>query len=246
MSDDVKTIDPLSAVAASGDTPRPSDLAKSAPDAGTGAEVDVDGVTFDPVRHAVDWNGLPKKKTNGQWYLKSGLGARKLAGKPIPTPHNKGKPTPQTAPRNDPGQSATLPGGSTFVAPGAPQADSHGTPGQAGTVDAVEVMAEPLTPDQCKATAQAITDGAIGMARMTRGEHWAASADERGQLIDCLSRLWALYNLPRLGPIVELMMLVVSFILNGEKRREDIGKLWNWSIGKKVVTINQGSGPVTP
>ncbi len=243
MPNDIQTIDPLAAVAASGDTPRPSDIATAA-NVNTAAapEVDVDGVPFDPVKHAVDWNGQPKKKTNGQWYRKTGNGALKAAGKPLP-PQNGPKGPKAAATTPEPGKPATLPGGSTFVPP-APSAAAQATPGQTAAVDAVPVVAEPLTPDQCKATAQAITDGAIGMARMTRGEHWAASADERSQLIECLSRLWALYNLPRFGPIVELMLLVVSFILNGEKRREDIKKLWDWALGRKSIAVSETTGTV--
>ncbi len=242
--ENTEVIDVKSAVEAGGDTPRPSQIATQAEQSGDMNQLgpapirDSAGIAFDPSIHCISMNGDPKiRKTDGRFCVK-----------PVIPPQKKKSGSPEKPKVSKPVQplaseipvDGKLPGGSTFVAPSAPDSP---TPGEVNGVDAV---ASPemvkLTPDECRATAQAITDGAIGMARMIQGEHWQASADERNTLIDCMSRLWALYNLPRFGPIVELLMLLVSYVFNGEKRTADMKRLWNWSLGKKPVAIQPAGG----
>ncbi len=232
---DVQEISPLAALAASGDTPRASDTmakpdpASAAAPASAPGMVDDAGIPFDRARHQVDAFDNPKRTSKGLWAKKTGNGARKLAGKPTVTNgliRGASRPAPV---QEVPPAAAAAPNVDTFVPP--PPAD--GLPDD----DAKDAIPAPelLTPEMCRATATGVTDGAIAIARMAGGDHWQASAVERNQLIDSLSRLWAVYNLPRFGPLVELVMVLVSFVVNGEKRREDLKRLWSWSMGKKRI-----------
>lgn len=234
------TITPLAALAAAGDTPRASESlagGTAAPVADPAAGLrDDEGTSFDPALHGRDAFGNPKKTAAGRWAKKTGNGARKAKGLPASGNLVKG-----AMPADEPGN-----GQETPPAPGGFNAPPSA--GESGAVDA-EVMTgpAPLSPDEYRPTAKAIANGVCGAARMWRGEHWKPSDVERAELEDTITRLWVTYQLPRVGPIVELIVVLIGFAMNGEKRREDLAKLGRWLMGKKgVESIDQvGTRPAT-
>lgn len=243
---DADTITPQEALALSGDVPKGSDtLGPTEPaTAAAGGLLDDDKQPFDPALHQVDAFGNPKRTAAGRWARKTGNGARKAAGKPLAGNLTKGAlplPKAEESPAEAP---AGQPDPSGFIAPpkAGESAQAAGQPAAGGDkVHDAELAPVELTPDECKATARAVINGSIGIARMTRGEHWTPDEAERSELIDSLSRIWAAYHLPRLGPVVEFAMVLISFIFNGEKRREDLKALWNWALGRKKTLEQKGS-----
>lgn len=199
-----------------------------APSAATSPEADDFGVAFDPSRHERALVQVPGGK---RWRLKRGNAARAAAGKPmilpggrVSVPPGQNPPLKSTAIASaDP---APMPSQST-VAPDSP------TPGESGTVDAVTAPASPLTIQECEIAAKAATNGVLAGARMWRGEHWTASPSEHTELVGSLSRVWMHYGLPRLGPLAEYGLVVVTFIFSAEQRRKDLRALWNWLLGRK-------------
>lgn len=235
---DIETISPVLALAASGDTPRPSETMglneslQVQPDngaPGTGLK-DSAGTVFNREAHQIDVFGNPKKTDKGVFKKKTGNGARKNAGKPLSGNLVRGAQS-KEAPTDQPATPVDQPSGS-FVNP-----STVGTPGESGAVDAVLVPLSALTPEQCQKTAKSVVNGATAIAKMTRGEHWGPTDMERTELIDSLARVWAEYNLPLLAPIVEFAIVLVTFLFNEDKRRQDMKKMWQWLIGKKPVTI---------
>lgn len=237
---DAPTVDVAAAIAAAGDTPRPSDTiasaATAAPSPASGL-LDNEHVAFDAALHQVDAYGNPKRTAAGRWAKKTGNGARVAQGKPIVGNLQRGaskKPAAVGEQPAAPPASAPSSSGSSFVPPGQ-------TAGQAGAVDAVPVDEAPrLTPEECRTTAEAIVNGATGIAKMAKGDHWEPDDRERTQLVDSVSRVWSAYHLPRLGPVLELVMVLVSFIFRGEKRKGDMRALWGYLIGKKPPTLIAG------
>lgn len=220
-----------------GDVPRPSDTtappAGGAPAAGL---LDVNGVAWDRTKHQVDVFGNPKKTAKGAWAKITGNGARKAKGlAPSGNLVHGAMPVEPAAAAPAPAapQAAAASGSQLNPAPKAdPAAAAGGDVRDAqllGTGDQV-----PMSPEECVPTAEAIVDGSTGIAAMYDGEHWRPEPGERKQLVDALARLWAEYRLPRLGPVVSLVMILVAFIGRGEKRREAIQRLWQWATGKRL------------
>jgi len=240
----------------SGDTPRPSDTTTRSSTATqqeptSSGLLDLDGTTFDRTRHQLDPFGNPKKTAKGVWAKKTGNGALRLQGRPMTgrLPPGGGRPkdpepgpvAPAAAETSAPSSSGTLPGGSTFVPP------RSSTPGMSGPVDGIPLEGPvPLTEAEYQTTAKAVVEGALGMAKMARGDHWEATSAERSQLTESVARVWAAYQLPRLGPVVELLMILVGFIANQAKRAGDMRILWKWLLGKKSAPVLTDPAPADP
>src|SRR3990172_6520936 len=159
---DPETIDIQTALAASGDTPRPSDLAAAPPDAALVVR-DASGTPFDPAVHCIAMNGEPKlRKADGLFarkpFIKIPAKGKPVTGKIKKTaqPAKPEKPVSQAAPTPEPipDPGGALPGGSTFIPPAPTPAAP--TPGETGTAESVVAPPiEPLMADQCKTTAPA-------------------------------------------------------------------------------------------
>jgi len=244
----IAAVDPRT-ILGSGDTPRPSDVTtrSSAPTTSVNESsglLDREGTVFDRAKHQVDPFGNPKKTAKGTWAKKTGNGALRLQGRPMTgrlatggRPAAEQPAAPAAAEQlEQPATTAPLEGGSTFVPPRSPPP----TAGQAGTVDGVPLGADdaiPLTAEEYRPTAQALAKGSLGIARMWRGDHWQATPGEESQLVDSLSRVWAAYQLPRLGPVFELLMVLVGFIAAKAERVGDTRKLWDWLLGKRKPAL---------
>lgn len=206
----IPTVDAGKALAdIGGAAPRVTPMAAPA---SAGHRVDNLGQPFDSMRHAVDKAGNPILHASGRWALKRGNGSLKAQGKPMVGLIMPPKAKPEGA------SAETQPAGA---------ATSEGpTPGQVGVVDATTAPPPVFVETDYEGTAAGVTAGMFGILALIFGPAWDADTAERDTWRGALRRLWFHYQLPRIGPIVEVLMLIPVTIA---KRRNDAKTLEGWA-----------------
>ena len=204
------------------------------------------GVAFDPARHERRLVSLPG---GTRWKVRADA-AR--SHKAAPTGRGPGRPRkiPQegtTAP-----EPAPVPQPAPIVAPAAPVAAPIVTalpasmsivaPDAPAPAPDAPAAAAPLTEAECLIAAKAVTNGALAGARMWRGDHWRADQMEHTELVGSLARVWSHYGLPKVGPLVEWGLVVITFCMSAEQRRKDLAALWRWMLGKKTPAPVESDG----
>lgn len=167
--------------------------------AAAGANVDKFGTVYDPAKHE------HRQRVNGAWALKRGNGARKASGASYSVPRLAKVPDTAAAP------------GSPAVAPPAAAAGPSFAPGSSigplpsEPVEHIpEVETSPmLTEADYANTGEAITRGLFGLAQLTLdSKAWEPTPAESRAFAGVFARIWQHYQLPRLGPIIELLFLI--------------------------------------
>jgi hypothetical protein len=180
-----------------------------------------------PDRAGQVWDGTyhetpPRLNAEGKWAKLRGNAARRAKGLP-PTGAFTGKafaarpapdlaaPAPQPVPAPDP-----LP----FASQPPPAAMLGGVEGATGPVlDAVaDTLPDARPLEAYGPTAAGLVDGTFGVAQLTMGKAWELTSQERRSLVDCSQRVLHHYQAPVLGPLLELVLLLVPII---GKRRSD-------------------------
>jgi hypothetical protein len=161
------------------------------------------------------WNAITdaspaRMNAKGLWCKKGGNGARKAKGQAfvVPTAANGQRPT------------------VSDQLNGQPITDAMG--------QAIETTAQPmaqtvapvaLTIDHYKATGEGIRRGLFALLQMIFGAAWKPDAEEQARWDESLTRLWAHYQWPRLGPIPEVLINAGETI---RKRLDDVKTLGVW------------------
>lgn len=196
------------------------------------AAVDQAGVAFDPIRHEVDKaTGTGKLSRLGRWMLKRGNGARVAAGKPM-----AGATSTLVIPKEALRPADQVPG----PVPAAPAAN----PGQAGTAPlptgpvqvsvAPPAAPAPLDLEAYESTAVGVAHGVWAVAQMAGGPKWEPTSDEVSAWSKALQRVWHHYQLPIVGPLVELVILAFRSSAKRTDSRQVRGlfaKSWRWARG---------------
>jgi hypothetical protein len=223
MTDPIPTTDARKALSDVGDTPRVTTTiapaAPAAPPPSSPGLRDNFGVSFDPVLHGIDRNGNPILTANGRWAKKRGNGGRRNLGKE-PTGFLSVKP-PSSAAAAPPAPVGSVQPNphSAPVSSAPPPAGAPPPAAAAGVVhDATVELAPQLTEEDYRATGQGVRRGLFALARLQFGPAWKEEDDEAEAWSSALTRLWHHYQLPRLGVIAELAVLIGTTIA---KRRED-------------------------
>ncbi len=185
------------ALADLGETPRITATMAAPPEPKPGL-LDQAGEAFDPALHGVDRNGNPKMRADGCWWRKPGLGARKAK--------------------------AAKDGDESYVVP--PAGEAAASTSSSPTVDAVAAPEPMLTEADYEGTASGIQNGMFSLMQLWLGGAWAAEAEEAKIWRGALARLWFHYQLPRFGPIIEIIILIPSTIA---RRRDDARTKEGWA-----------------
>lgn len=163
----------------------------------------------------------PSKNAQGLWRRKRGNGARKAKGQPVVTP------------------TITQ---STVEVERAPEAKPEADEAEGGAVEAVN-----LGPVDYAATGEGITRGLFALLRLVFGPAWEQTPDERRAWSDCLSRMWATYQWPRLGAFAELCFLATGAAAkrSGDEQTKSVARrIWDFCMGRKAVEAPRAqSGP---
>lgn len=216
---DIPSVDARKALADLGEPPR---VTTTLPPAGSAAPASAPphkGLmspngkeAFDPMRHSQDRYGNPMARADGFWMRRRGNGGRALKGLP-PTGAPYLSPPAKAAPSAD------------QVDEPAPAASSAGAGG--AVVDAVPAPGpELLTEADYEGTAIGVQNAMFGLCRLFFGSAWEPDDNERDTWRGALRRLWCHYQLPRLGPLLEVIVLVPVTIA---KRREDARTQQGWA-----------------
>jgi len=98
--------------------------------------------------------------------------------------------------------------------------------------DATPDLDEPtMAPEDFKATADGIARGTFAAAALVIGPAWNPEPDECPALSGALQRVWHHYQLPRLGPVPELIAVLIPIIA---RRRSDPA---TQSIFRRILAI---------
>jgi len=175
---------------------------------------DLDGLPHDPKRH----ESPPRLNAERRWAKLRGNAARKAQGLP-PTGRTFGpaKPAPAVdpaaeqpapaAPAPEPPPSVSTPPPAAMLGGGAPVHD--------GVVDPEQVQ-RPFA--DYATTAAGLVDGTLGLAVIGISDAWKATPQERTVLVGAVQRVCHEHQLPVLGSLVELVLVVIGF---AAKRRTD-------------------------
>jgi hypothetical protein len=189
---------------------------------------DPDGTVWDAALH----EDPPRYNAQGRWARRRGNAIRKAKGLP-PTGVSAGKAyvaKPAAAPPPPP---AAAPPPSASTPP--PPELTDGPP----VLDAVpDGIAPPPPLDQGQrpleayaSTAAGLVDGAATVAQLTMGNAWILKADERRGLVDASQRVLHHYQLPVVGPLLELALVLLPIIgrrRNDPETRQVMGNLLAW------------------
>mgnify|MGYP000234512506 CR=1 FL=1 len=85
----------------------------------------------------------------------------------------------------------------------------------------------PLGLEDYAATATGVTQGAWALFRLWWGPKWEPASDEISAWSQAVKRVWHHYQLPLVGPVIEL--LIVGF--QSAAKRADSGKVRGWFAG---------------
>lgn len=214
---------PSSATPALAADPMPSD--QPAP-----GITDRKGNLHDPLYHEVP----ARLNAEGLWAKRRGNAIRKAKGLP-PSGKTFGGAGFQTAPpkleQAQPAPAAPPAGAST-----PPPVDMlNGTPPPpvVDGVPAPELAGQPL--EAYEATAGGWVDGTLGIAQMSLGPAWEPKPQERTVLVRAVQRVLHHYQMPILGPVLELVLVVIGF---AAKRKDDattrtrLSAMWDWMTRK--------------
>ncbi len=220
-------------------TPTPGITAPSTGEnapAAPGADQPAPGITdrkgnrHDPLYHEVP----ARLNAEGLWAKRRGNAIRKAKGLP-PSGKTFGGAGFQAAPpkldQAPPAPAAPPAGASTPP----PMDMLNGTP-PPPVVDGVpspEIAGQPL--EAYEATAGGWVDGTLGIAQMSLGPAWEPKPQERTVLVRAVQRVLHHYQLPILGPVLELVLVVIGF---AAKRKDDattrtrLAAMWDWASRK--------------
>lgn len=189
------------------------------------------GTVFDPFKHETDpATGLGRLSAQGAWKLKRGNGARVAAGRPLAgathgklvLPASEAHNVENPAPGSTPGAAAPA-----SLPPGV-------------TLQSVQTVPPPAPPPIAEAdyanTALGVSHATWGVFRLLGGPRWEADKDEISAWSKCWQRIWAHYQLPLIGPVVELVILGVQAAAkrtDGTKAKSWIAGAWRWAKGGK-------------
>lgn len=214
--------------------------------AGEAAAVDQAGVALDPAVHEIDKaTGTGRLSRLGRWMLKRGNGARAAAGKPMAGAVKSNL----VIPRPPPSSSAVPPPGSTAGAsPGA-------SPAHAGGIQ-VEVMPPgTVNPppriglEEYESTAVGVSNGFWACAQMIGGPKWEPTTDEVSAWSKAIQRVWHHYQLPLVGPLVELVILgfrSAAKRADSSKVRGFFSASWSWMRGGRFEAPRDVAGDNQP
>lgn len=210
---------------------------------------DTKSEAFDPAKHESDANGNGRTKRDGTWQRKRGNGARKAKGLSLSNLFGFGKdvPAPETVP--GPGTAAgdepPATGSSFLAAPGPASPGQNGTsPGEAAPEEETR-----HTIDAYDATAASLTHGQFAVLSLIFGPAWDAAKPERDRWIDMWRRLWFHYQLPVVGPLIELLILAVTTVSmrrNDEETKRRVSSVWRWMRGGRFKEPKDVEGEVVP
>lgn len=222
----IATVDPSRALADLGEPNKPTKTIPP-PAAPAGKLVDKLGTPFDDAQHSRDRHGNPMMRADGGWCLKRGNGARKLAGKPPAGAVGYVS----VAPKPDAAPTGTPPAGGSAPSPGAAGSVVDGVP-----VDGVPM----LTEADFEGTALGLTNGGFSLMQLVFGKAWEPDDQERRTWVGALRRLWYHYQLPRVGPLIEVLLLIPATIA---KRRHDARTLEGWAKVKAWMGVKPKAKP---
>lgn len=109
-----------------------------------------------------------------------------------------------------------------------------------------------VTAEEYEATSTGIVSGLFGILRMTISKAWTPEGDEELTWRKAVNRVWTYYQLPRLGPLIELGVLGVG---SAAKRSEDkptkkLGRRilngLRWCLGMKPLDDPEAVKPAPP
>lgn len=211
-----------------------ADAAASAPSAGaaTGA-LDDHGTPHDPAVHETDpATGLGRLSRDGAWKKKRGNGSRAAAGKPL-AGATQGKlviPSSQVQPGDEMPPTVTV-----SAAPGAP-APAIPSGASVTGVAATPPMVETKTMEEYETTAVGMSQGLWAVFRSAGGPAWDPDKDEERAWARAIQRVWFHYQLPIIGPVIELLILTVRAFAkrsgeDGSRLRRWVAGAWRWVRG---------------
>ena len=213
-------------------TPQPTGGAAANQGPGVDLGKDKSGDVWTPGVH----EDPPRKNDRGRWAKLRGNAARKAKGMP-PSGATTGKafraaPAPQ-APQAAPRMVSDIGPELDFPAPG-----EHG-PGAAAGPGAPEPMPQLMEADY-QPTAEALTRSLFGAAALGWGKAWEPRPDESAALTNSLRRVWHHYQLPRLGPILETVTVMVGIFA---RRRDDEGMRGTFRALARAITGKREPAP---
>jgi hypothetical protein len=192
------------------------------------------GAAWDPTKH----ESPPRQKRDGSWARLRGNAALKAAGKPLAGISSlAGRVIPPAAPP-DPATIGTAP-----AAP--PVADSFLAPEPAAaTPDAIQAELIPArTLESYRATAETLTRGTFGAARLAFGPAWEPDRQEREEWNTAWQRVAHAYQWPYLPPWLELVILAVFSI---SKRTSDQTTKERWAAFVEIFKRRPPPPPPPP
>lgn len=197
--------------------------------------LDRDGKAWDRTYH----ENPPRLNAEGRWAKLRGNAQRRAQGKPptgvaaglawkppaVDPTASPAAPSPTQPPAPDPTPTASQPPPPELTGP-APPPIRDGVPMPPG-VDQVELR--PL--ESYQATAVGMVDGAATVAQLTMGKAWILRTDEHRGLVGAVQRVMHHYQLPIVGPLLELVLVLLPII--GRRRddpetRQVVGNVLTW------------------
>lgn len=226
-------------------TPTTATAAPAVPSAPPAATLDRDDKPWDGTFH----ENPPRLNAEGRWAKLRGNAQRRAKGLPpsgitanipwkAPAVDSKAQPAaplPPAQPAADPAPTASQPPPPELTSGAPPIHDGVPVAG----LDHVEQL-RPL--ESYAATAAGMVDGAATVAQLTMGKAWVLKPDERNGLLGAVQRVMHHYQLPVVGPLLELFLVLLPII---GRRREDpetrnvVGNLLMWF-------KNRGRAPAAP
>lgn len=219
-------------------TPAPDSAPPAAAAAPPPSTPDRAGQVWDRTYH----EDPPRLNAGGCWAKLRGNAARKAKGLP-PSGATTGRAfrPAAPAPESGPNPAAVAPDATQAPDP-APTASQPPPPeltgaGQPPIRDGVPVGPEPMGMPEARpleayaATAAGMVDGSATVAQLTMGDAWILKSDERRGLVDAVQRVLHHYQLPVVGPLLELALVLLPIIgrrRNDPQTRDVVGKVLSW------------------
>lgn len=214
---------------------------------------DKTGATWDATVH----ESPPRISTHtGCWARLRGNAARKAKGLP-PTGHQLTggrvirKPAPDPAAANPAPAAAATPAEPPPVAASTPPPPEAlaGPPIRDGIPDPAPLE---RTLESYQPTARGVVDGSLGLAQMFIGPAWEAKPAEHQVLVGGVQRVLHHYQAPQLGPVLDLVLIVVGFVVkrqNDPQTREKAAGFWSWLTRRPIMpkpAAPAAAAPISP
>jgi hypothetical protein len=208
----------------------------SQPAAPPPSTLDRDNKAWDATFH----ENPPRLNSEGRWAKLRGNAARRAAGKPMsgvaanhsPRIRQEGDSSPQPAAPPQPPPPAVDPPPTASQPPPPELTGAAPPPIRDGVPVGPDLGQAELRPlESYQATAVGMVDGAATVAQLTMGKAWVLKPDERNGLVGAVQRVMHHYQLPIVGPLLELVLVLLPII---GRRREDpetrqvVGNLLSW------------------